>query len=472
LAAFTLLLQHMTSRNHLPFYLVVLLLCYESAYSQNSQPVIQNKDDKVALADGQFDSLFSGRYIQLNKFTYNDLPQSLRGSVDSLNTLDSLSSDEFYYSYFTSAGQRTYLQFLKKRIDTIAFVKLIRQFNIDTSKLSKKRINDFIYFFTGVKKNGDILVFMDANNNGSFSDDPVILIKRDDSLASGVPYNRRVSNVEQFYDGKTYKIGVDISIKFKKFHESSMTAADSIGIVYRINNHKAGSIDVAGHKIPILIKPGLVSPVSYDGFSDVEFKVPNSTPKTFYNHIGDTIYFEGYKIALLSISKTGDSLEYKVIGNVDDRSYGANLDNYAYDFKLEGLNDDSLEFYKVLNKGKYVLLDFWGTWCHPCLEAIPQLKEFYTKSPKMDSLAVIGICVDDLSKKGEVVRKARSLGLPWVNLLVDRAFSFSDPSSVVNLFKVTAYPTYILLAPDGKILSRGSGEDDLTRMLNAFQSRN
>jgi thiol-disulfide isomerase/thioredoxin len=459
----------MGAEKHFLIFFVVMLISYERSYSQDSSSASQSMISKISLTDGQIGGAFDPRYIQLNKFTYNELPQALKGSVDSLDSLYSFTSKQFYYSYFTSTGQRLYLQFLRKRIDSTTFVRLSKQFKIDTAQLSKIRLNDFLYFFIGTRKNGDALIFIDVNNNKTFSDDSILVIKKEDSLTPNVLYNRNISNVELYYGGTTYKVGVDITLKVGKFHSNVGPGTDSIGLLYKINNYKTGYIDIAGHRVKVLVKPGIIAPICYNDFSDIAFGSPDPSSKTIYNHIGDTVYLYRYKVVLSGISILGDSLEYKILGNTgDSKIYGPNPNNYAYDFKLEELNSDSLQLYRVLNNRKYVLLDFWGTWCHPCLEAMPRLKEFYTNSPKMDSIVFVGVCVDDLSKKVDVVRKARSLGLPWANLLIDRALSFSDPSSAVNLFKVAAYPTYILIAPDGKIVARCTGEAELETMLNSL----
>ena len=51
------------------------------------------------------------------------------------------------------------------------------------------------------------------------------------------------------------------------------------------------------------------------------------------------------------------------------------------------------------NKGKYVVLDFWGTWCKPCMEEMPKLKEFL-KATK-DKVELVGIAVGDQKKDGK-----------------------------------------------------------------------
>jgi peroxiredoxin len=64
----------------------------------------------------------------------------------------------------------------------------------------------------------------------------------------------------------------------------------------------------------------------------------------------------------------------------------------APDFTLEDISGKSLSLSDV--KGKVVIVDFWATWCKPCLMSIPELVDLQTKY-KAKGLVVVGISVDD-----------------------------------------------------------------------------
>lgn len=108
----------------------------------------------------------------------------------------------------------------------------------------------------------------------------------------------------------------------------------------------------------------------------------------------------------------------------------------------------------VLNslKGKYVLLDFWATWCAPCMTAIPLVKKLRADfSP--DSLVIIAINKDrdlDLFKK-EIERSKMN----WMHI-------FDDENKISGLYGVHAIPVSILINKDGVIIYRclGLGKDD------------
>ncbi len=123
-------------------------------------------------------------------------------------------------------------------------------------------------------------------------------------------------------------------------------------------------------------------------------------------------------------------------------------------------------------KGKYVLLDFWGSWCGPCRAGNPHLKELYAKY-KGKGLEIIGIANENGStlaeSKASWKKAVKEDGLPWIQVLNNEDVEKAD---VREMFNVNAFPTKILLGPDGKIIGRYTGtalgagqKDDLTEKL-------
>jgi thiol-disulfide isomerase/thioredoxin len=95
--------------------------------------------------------------------------------------------------------------------------------------------------------------------------------------------------------------------------------------------------------------------------------------------------------------------------------------------------------------GKTVVLDFWATWCKPCLVATPDLVKFANKFGKDPNFVMIGISVDrpgDLQVLRDYVAKHK---MTWLQ-------RFDTPRQVTPVFDVTAFPTYIVI--DGKGIIR------------------
>ena len=112
-------------------------------------------------------------------------------------------------------------------------------------------------------------------------------------------------------------------------------------------------------------------------------------------------------------------------------------------------------------KGKYVLLDFWASWCIPCRRGNPHLKELYAKY-KNKGIEFIGIADDDqsedkwkqaITKDGIGIWKHVLRGLKYKNKIYDMSNDISEK------FGIHSLPTKILIDPKGKIIGRYSEDE-------------
>ena len=93
-------------------------------------------------------------------------------------------------------------------------------------------------------------------------------------------------------------------------------------------------------------------------------------------------------------------------------------------------------------RGEYVLFDFWGSWCGPCIEAIPDLKVLYEKF-KSDNFEIVGFAYENNSSLKKALDRYK---LPWPQI-ADIEGKFK------NIFNVQGYPTYYLIGPEGRIVA-------------------
>lgn len=119
---------------------------------------------------------------------------------------------------------------------------------------------------------------------------------------------------------------------------------------------------------------------------------------------------------------------------------------YAPDFSLttaegEYLSSDDL-------RGKIVLLDFWGTWCPPCVSAVPTIRDLRKRYAKDPSFMIIGVSSDsDEAKWKDFTAKNQMV---WPQYL-DR------DHHIQRAFDVHAFPTYIMIDHEGIVRFRGIG---------------
>ncbi|MBV8252337.1 MAG: AhpC/TSA family protein [Chitinophaga sp.] len=96
-------------------------------------------------------------------------------------------------------------------------------------------------------------------------------------------------------------------------------------------------------------------------------------------------------------------------------------------------------------KGKYVLLDFWASWCGPCVAELPALKKIYAEY-KAKGFEIVGISLDTNRKLWLGAIKEHNLTWPNFSDLKGRA------GKVAELLQVDAIPMRFIIGPDGKIL--------------------
>ena len=109
--------------------------------------------------------------------------------------------------------------------------------------------------------------------------------------------------------------------------------------------------------------------------------------------------------------------------------------------------EDSLAAYA----GRVVLVDFWATWCGPCIAAFPKLREMADNLPK-ERFQIIGVSVDE--ELDTVTDYLAGEPLPWV------VWHVGTESELVRKWRVTGFPTYVLIGPEGTILNKHPGSFD------------
>ncbi|SEO78000.1 TlpA disulfide reductase family protein [Mucilaginibacter sp. OK283] len=111
-------------------------------------------------------------------------------------------------------------------------------------------------------------------------------------------------------------------------------------------------------------------------------------------------------------------------------------------------------------KGKYVLVDFWASWCHPCRAENPNVLKAYN-AYKTKNFTVVGISIDFEKDKGKWIKAIKDDGMPWTQLL--------SPANIdggaMKAYGIHAIPSNFLVDPNGIIIAKNLHGPELQKKL-------
>ena len=134
------------------------------------------------------------------------------------------------------------------------------------------------------------------------------------------------------------------------------------------------------------------------------------------------------------------------VEGIESTKVGKIMPNFTTEATMDG---SSFELNKL--RGKYVLIDFWGTWCAPCIAEMPTVKAYQEKYA--DKLVVLGVNNGDTMDKIKAFVEPK--GYDWQQIL-DK----DGNQDLVLKLNVAGFPTKFILSPESEILYRFVGDTE------------
>lgn len=128
------------------------------------------------------------------------------------------------------------------------------------------------------------------------------------------------------------------------------------------------------------------------------------------------------------------------------------------DFTAKGQDGKEVSLTELCQGKKYILIDFWASWCNPCRKEIPNLKKLYAQYADK-GFQIVSISID--KKEAEWLKALKEEQLSWPN--------YRDTEGIATLYKVKFVPTMYLIDAQGVMVAENlRGEDFANKLKELF----
>lgn len=128
------------------------------------------------------------------------------------------------------------------------------------------------------------------------------------------------------------------------------------------------------------------------------------------------------------------------------------------DLEMQDVDGKSHKLSEYVGKGKYVLIDFWASWCGPCRRSMPTVKKLYD-AYKDKGFDIVGLSFDN--NKDNWTGAIKKLELPWHHLSDLKGWQ----SLAARTYGIDAIPATLLIGPDGKIVAGNLSAEEVEEKL-------
>gem|GEM_PF-2191866 len=333
------------------------------------------------------------------------------------------------------------------------------------SYLTNQYVDQWVSVLIG-ETSSNIVVIFDTNNDESFEGEQPLLLPRMPSSynllsAEGWDALPGVRVSYEYFDGSFIRQGQSY-LKINPYHapqgrdESQAAVTSGRDVLAGPSQFWKGNFAVNGRSYGIAL-----SNSNYGGMfkgdplrGRVHAIIDSTEDNGFYLKeggnavldVGEPIILRGDTFHVADITMYGDALILVKGKAKNEASRPPYKGQVVRDFSAVTIAGDSLKLFEYLASGeKYILLDFWGSWCGPCLVEFPKLKEVQNQYD--DRLSLIGIALDE--------KEALALAVEEYEVDWPQIQQSSMASPIIKEYHVFGFPTYFLIGPDSTIVEAG-----------------
>lgn len=326
--------------------------------------------------------------------------------------------------------------------------------NVVEAKYGRIKLGEQSWEFALSEPNNEAAqLFVDSNGDNDLSNDPPADWTKGGSSGSSTYYG---SAMVHLGNGKWG------SMRFYRFDPNDpKRAAMANTLMYYIDFGSEINFELDGKKFTTLVsgelRDGQILPINRDANKQISRYYETVKIGTPFNFTGNSFLFqfENDRLTLLPSNEVVDELPLP-----PDFSIGRS----AIAFSGTDIGGENLEFPTDFT-GKLVMLDFWATWCGPCVAEIPHMKKAYADW-HADGFEILGVCLDSVGKASVVEKFLADKEIDWPQIYDND----KKPTELTQQYDILGIPFVLLVDGDsGKILatSRELRGPNLSKVIEA-----
>jgi thiol-disulfide isomerase/thioredoxin len=307
----------------------------------------------------------------------------------------------------------------------------------------------------GYNKAGKKVVIPDVNGNLSFIDDDAYEFEQFVVLSREVEAKKRLPVFKTqytFFNGEGL-VSRELHVKADPYlgmlHMSyTDTSENRFFMEVSLPEHRRGVLKVGNREYEALLANGFTGLNYTEGNAQLLLFADSSAyGSTIPYNVGDVLNIGGSNYLFESVSAFGDTVTFRYTGKAAGNE-GIMKGHTAP--AVTALQLNGAPFSLADYRGRYLLLDFWGTWCGPCIAGLPELRALQQKF-RQKNFSLVSIANDQEREQVRKVVQREQMG--WTQVFQNDIVKGKE-SALIRKLKISSYPAFILIDPEGVIIAR------------------
>ena len=342
---------------------------------------------------------------------------------------------------------------------------------LDSTKYPRKSIKRGVYLINGYHENKQFII-VDGNNDYDFSNDEIFWY--DPKVKEQLPYNLELRNslpnvivtYDDYNGNEIFKNKITIKPLPWKIPYNEKIGEKFLKDIYQVrleyNKYWVGNFlvdDSIAYKLAI--NRSAFGPDILFQKREKDFAFVSSQYSEVYK-LKDTVQLKDHYYRIDSVTMSYEKLFLRKLSIISP-VWGYRRNETTVNFNYTNIKGNQRVLKDLLHDKDFVLLDYWGTWCAPCKELTPSLKEIHEKYGDFTNILSLAYDKEKLPVQNYISKNS----LEWEHIFLqgDAKNGKIKQPELIEKFSIKAYPTFILIDKNLKIVTRGIGKKGLDSVL-------